>query len=82
MHQLRVHLSHLGHPIIGDKIYGSADDQAYDVFCENGLTPELAQAFGANRQLLHAAVLEFPDPQAGSVRVEASLPEDFLSLLG
>jgi 23S rRNA pseudouridine1911/1915/1917 synthase len=82
MHQLRVHLSHLGHPIIGDKIYGSADDQAYDVFCEHGLTPELAQAFGANRQLLHAAVLEFPDPQAGSVRVEASLPEDFLSLLG
>ena len=82
MHQLRVHLSHLGHPIIGDKIYGSADDEAYDLFCDHGLTPELARIFGATRQLLHAAVLEFPDPDVGRKRVEASLPDDFLSFLG
>ena len=82
MHQLRVHLSHIGHPIVGDKIYGSAPDQAYDDFCEQGASPELDALFGAKRQLLHAAVLEFPDPESGRRRVEAPLPDDFLPFLG
>jgi 23S rRNA pseudouridine1911/1915/1917 synthase len=82
MHQLRVHLSHLGHPIVGDKIYGSAPDPAYDEFCEQGPSPELNALFGAKRQMLHAVVLEFPDPQTGRCRIEAPIPDDFLAFLG
>ena len=81
MHQIRVHLSHLGYPIVGDKIYGSAPDEAYDQFCEMGRSDTLSQVFGADRQLLHAAALEFPDAQDGHRRVEAALPQDFLPYL-
>ena len=81
MHQLRAHLAHLGYPIVGDKIYGSAPDEAYDAFCEGGLSDELARLFGASRHLLHAAALEFPEPGGGSQRVVAPLPGDFLDAL-
>ena len=81
MHQIRVHLSHLGHPIVGDKIYGLAPDEAYDQFCESGRSDELSKVFGADRQLLHAAALEFPEAPDGHRRVEAALPEDFRSHL-
>ncbi|MDE0881318.1 MAG: RluA family pseudouridine synthase [Myxococcota bacterium] len=81
MHQIRVHLAHLGHPILGDKIYGSAPDEAYDRFCDDGISPDLLTLFGAPRHLLHAASLEFPDPEVGRRRVEAALPDDFLALL-
>ena len=81
MHQLRAHLAHLGYPIVGDKIYGSAPDEAYDAFCEGGLSDELAHLFGASRHLLHAAALEFPEPGGGSQRVVAPLPDDFLDAL-
>jgi 23S rRNA pseudouridine1911/1915/1917 synthase len=82
MHQIRVHLSHLGHPIVGDKIYGTAADQAYDDFCNRSLSGDVVDVFGAPRQMLHAAVLEFPDPEAGRRRVEATLPKDFFTFLG
>ena len=82
MHQIRVHLSHLGHPIVGDKIYGVAPDEAYDEFCESGGSDNLSKVFGADRQLLHAAALEFPQAPDGHHRVEAALPADFLSYLG
>ena len=82
MHQIRVHLSHLGYPIVGDKIYGLAPDEAYDRFCQGGRSNELTKIFGAKRHLLHAAALEFPDTTIGHRRVEAALPADFLSYLG
>jgi len=40
-HQIRVHLASLGHPIVGDKIYGP-DEKLYLRFIETGWTPELA----------------------------------------
>ena len=42
-HQIRVHLSSLGHAIVGDKIYGP-DENYYLEFIENGWTPELERA--------------------------------------
>ena len=62
MHQLRVHLAHLGCPILGDVRYGGA----------------LVLGGGAvARLMLHAAALQFPHPDGGETRIEAPWPEDF-----
>ena len=43
-HQIRVHLAHVGHPIVGDKIY-RAGEREFAAFCDGGMTPELLEAF-------------------------------------
>jgi 23S rRNA pseudouridine1911/1915/1917 synthase len=55
-HQIRVHLSSLGHPIVGDKIYGP-NEQLYLCFIETGWTPELEQKLLMPRHALHSAKL-------------------------
>ncbi len=59
-HQIRVHLALLGHPIIGDKIYGS-DEQWYLRFIETGWSPELARELLLPRHALHAARLRLDE---------------------
>lgn len=56
MHQLRVHLQWLGHPIVGDKLYGR-DEMLYLEFVENGWTAKHVAELGAERQLLSAVEL-------------------------
>lgn len=56
MHQIRVHLTHLSHPIVGDKIYG-LDETAYLDFIERGWTAELERKLFMARQCLHSARL-------------------------
>jgi 23S rRNA pseudouridine1911/1915/1917 synthase len=60
MHQLRVHLAHSGHPIVGDKLYSSASGEEYIEWMRTGWTPELAATLFLPRHALHAAVLEVP----------------------
>jgi 23S rRNA pseudouridine1911/1915/1917 synthase len=55
-HQIRVHLSAIGHPIVGDKIYGP-DEQLYLRFIDAGWTPELEQRLLLPRHALHSAKL-------------------------
>jgi 23S rRNA pseudouridine1911/1915/1917 synthase len=55
-HQIRVHLSSISHPIVGDKIYGP-DEQLYLRFIETGWTPELEQRLLLPRHALHSAKL-------------------------
>ena len=55
-HQIRVHLASLGHPIVGDKIYGP-DEQLYLRFIEKGWTPELEERLLLSRHALHSAKL-------------------------
>ena len=76
-HQIRVHLAHLGHPIVGDKLYG-ASEQAFMDYCDVGLTPELLELFdGLPRHALHAARLTFPHPVTKEmITVESPLPAD------
>ncbi len=76
-HQIRVHMSHLKYPIIGDPLYGGP------LKLPKGATEELvAQLRGFRRQALHAEVLEFMHPVSGEpVRVSAPVPADMVALL-
>ena len=77
-HQIRVHLAHVGYPIVGDPVYGGRRR------IPAGATPQLIAALdGFRRQALHAARLELVHPKSGKpVSFEAPLPADFLLLLG
>ena len=72
-HQIRVHATHLGHPVVGDKLYGP-DDSLYLEFAREGWTPRLAAALPLRRQALHAARVRFLDDGLGDFTAPA--PED------
>lgn len=75
-HQIRVHLASLGHPIVGDKIYGP-DENLYLRFIETGWTDELARRLLLERHALHASRLRIDDERDWS----SSLPEDLCGWL-
>ena len=76
LHQIRVHLAHAGHPVVGDKIYGP-DEGCYLRFIETGWTPALARVLWLDRHALHAHRLTFdPGDGTGPRTVEAPPPED------
>jgi 23S rRNA pseudouridine1911/1915/1917 synthase len=75
-HQIRVHLASLGHPIVGDKIYGP-DERLYLQFIETGWTPELARRLLLPRHALHSAGLEIEEGE----RWVSPLPGDLSSFV-
>jgi 23S rRNA pseudouridine1911/1915/1917 synthase len=77
-HQIRVHMAHIGHPLIGDRAYGAA------FFTKaNTLPGSLAKTVRAfPRQALHAATLAFRHPRNGEImRFKAQLPDDMARLV-
>lgn len=65
-HQIRVHLKYIGHPIVGDNVYG----------------PLQRESFGMTGQALHALSLAFAHPTTGKhMYIEAPMPEDMCSVL-
>ena len=67
-HQIRVHLAHIGHAVLGDRTYGGASD--------------LARALGLERPFLHAHHLTFPHPDDGRpVGVDDPQPPDLRAAL-
>ncbi len=76
-HQIRVHLSHLGHPVAGDPVYGRHRDRWKRQF---PWQPDQLPEFG--RQMLHAALLGFVHPVTGShVVFKSAPPNDMASAL-
>ena len=73
-HQIRVHLAALGHPIVGDKIYGP-DDRFYLRFIETGWTAELQRALLLPRHALHAAKLTIDQDHTWEAPLAADLAE-------
>jgi len=76
-HQIRVHAEHIGHKLVGDKIYGP-DETLYIEFIENGWTERLERMLPIKRQALHCHRYDFDFPE-GTVSFEAPLQEDMLT---
>jgi 23S rRNA pseudouridine1911/1915/1917 synthase len=76
-HQIRVHLAHIGHPLLGDSVYGPHFKTK-----AGHLGPEAQAALAAlGRQALHAYLLVLEHPRSGEIlHWEAPLPEDLLLL--
>ncbi len=76
-HQVRVHMAHIRHPVIGDSVYGGRPK------LPAGASQALIEALqGFKRQALHAARLEFAHPEDGRpVHCEASVPADMGRLI-
>ncbi len=73
-HQIRVHMLHLGHPVVGDPVYGAGRERGF-----GGESGAWARALARRvpRQFLHAAELAFRHPRTEEVmRFRAPLPED------
>ena len=77
-HQIRVHLASLGHPIVGDKIYGP-DENLYLEFIETGWTPNLEQRLLLPRHALHSAALEIEKGERWTSDLPADLAHFSLS---
>jgi 23S rRNA pseudouridine1911/1915/1917 synthase len=76
-HQIRVHMAHLKHPIVGDPLYGGSFK------LPKGASDELIAVLRAfKRQALHAEVLEFAHPVSGEpIRCSAPVPADMQQLM-
>lgn len=66
MHQIRVHLSAIGHPIVGDKVYQ---------------TKNITQPQGISRQLLHASAIKFHSPHEKVLKFTSPFPKAFSDFL-
>ncbi|MCG7201282.1 23S rRNA pseudouridine(1911/1915/1917) synthase RluD [Marinobacter pelagius] len=76
-HQIRVHMAHVKHPLVGDQLYGGR------MRLPKGSTEELREVLsGFNRQALHARQLTLEHPETGEILTwEVPLPEDMVHLI-
>ncbi len=71
MHQIRVHLASIGHPVVGDQVYGNEK-----------INKRLKKACGLSRQFLHSSELTISHPRSGKeMRFKIKLPDDLSSVL-
>ncbi len=79
-HQIRVHLAHLGHPILGDKIYGQPPEVFLSLF-EGWDLPGRDELLEHPRHCLHAASLQLTSPGGDSLSIHAPFPDDMRTAL-
>jgi 23S rRNA pseudouridine1911/1915/1917 synthase len=80
-HQIRVHLASIGHPVVGDTLYGAPARLVIGPSRQR--TDPETESLELGRNFLHAAELEFAHPRTGKeMRLEAKLPGELEGLLG
>jgi 23S rRNA pseudouridine1911/1915/1917 synthase len=81
-HQIRVHLESAGHPIVGDKLYGLDEDEAYRFFERQFISAEAQAKLLLPRHALHACWIRFTHPSTGlKMEFNSPLPQDLREFL-
>ena len=79
-HQLRVHLAAMGHPIVGDKLYGPDAHAPFLEMIDEGLSDDLLRRLAHPRHALHASTLQIAHPRGHRLELESPLPLDLMRL--
>lgn len=81
-HQIRVHMQHIGHPLLGDPLYGLPPQEQASLLKKAGAGPDVITAVtGFPRQALHAAHIRFLHPVSGEeMGFSAPMPDDLQTL--
>ncbi len=69
-HQIRVHMSSIGYPVVMDTVYGNT-----------GQNRKFKEKFGLERQFLHAYKLKFVDPSGEKISIQTKLPDDLVAVI-
>lgn len=82
-HQIRVHLQHIGHPVVGDAFYGSGESLLLSSFKRKFKLSEKEDEERPllNRLALHASALQFTAEDGTMILIEAPLPKDMNAVL-
>jgi 23S rRNA pseudouridine1911/1915/1917 synthase len=77
-HQIRVHMASLGHPVVGDRLYGAPSEMR----ARRGRATDEGSAIWLARNFLHAAQLELAHPRTGErIALQSKLPEELQAFL-
>ena len=81
-HQIRVHLALVGHPLVGDKLYGLAEERFIAVADGLRTLDELGDELGIRRHALHAVALSLDHPRTGErMTFRAPWPEELAAIV-
>ena len=81
-HQIRFHMAAVGHPLLGDRLYGKCPDSPGESSGSREAASGESSIPGISRTLLHAETLTFSHPYTGTeVRIRADIPEDLKNLI-
>ncbi|MCB9779777.1 MAG: RluA family pseudouridine synthase [Alphaproteobacteria bacterium] len=80
-HQIRLHMDHVGFPLLGDRLYGQPDQVFIESLEKGPDDPFVRTSVGFPRQALHCASMSFNLPGGGSVTVHAPLAADLQAIV-
>lgn len=80
-HQIRLHMEHVGFPLLGDRLYGQPDSVFITSLSEGPDAAHVRGHVGFPRQALHCAAMTFASPDGGEITVRAPLADDLQAIV-